>query len=55
MNEINKNILKILQENSKTSYNDIAEKVGVAPSTIHFRVKKMITIKGNIAVKNAFS
>ena len=35
------NILSLLQENSRTSFTKIAEKVGLSDATIHLRVKKM--------------
>ena len=42
IDEIDKNILNILQVNDKISYRELAEKLKLAASTIHNRVKKMI-------------
>jgi DNA-binding Lrp family transcriptional regulator len=37
-------ILKELQEDSKTSYRDIAKRLGLSVGTVHNRVKKMMDI-----------
>ncbi|MFX1573845.1 MAG: Lrp/AsnC family transcriptional regulator [Promethearchaeota archaeon] len=42
MDEKDKEILNILQNNNKISYRELAEKLKLAASTIHNRVKKMI-------------
>ncbi|MFX1304730.1 MAG: Lrp/AsnC family transcriptional regulator [Promethearchaeota archaeon] len=42
MDEVDKRILNILQKNDKISYRELAEKLKLAASTIHNRVKKMI-------------
>ncbi|RLI76173.1 Lrp/AsnC family transcriptional regulator [Archaeoglobales archaeon] len=42
MDEIDKKILQILQENCRIQYHKIAERLGIAPSTVHFRVKRMV-------------
>jgi Lrp/AsnC family transcriptional regulator for asnA, asnC and gidA len=39
--ERDKKILKLLQEDARISYKDIAEKTNIPASTVHFRVKKM--------------
>src|SRR5262245_54744042 len=41
INEIDKQILKILQENSRTSNAEIARQVGMAPSAILERIRKL--------------
>ena len=40
-NEIDKRILKILQENSRTTNAEIARQVGMAPSAIMERIRKL--------------
>ena len=42
MKETDKKILNILQEDSKLSYKEISNKTNMAPSTIHFRVQKLL-------------
>jgi Lrp/AsnC family transcriptional regulator for asnA, asnC and gidA len=42
VDEMDKKILNILQENNKISYRELAEKLELAASTIHNRVQKMI-------------
>lgn len=42
MDDIDKKILNILQNNDKISYQNIANKLNMAASTVHNRVKKMI-------------
>ncbi|MFH1849994.1 MAG: Lrp/AsnC family transcriptional regulator [archaeon] len=42
MDNIDRKIVRILQENSKTQYHKISDKLKLAPSTIHFRIKKML-------------
>ncbi|MFX1273714.1 MAG: winged helix-turn-helix transcriptional regulator [Promethearchaeota archaeon] len=41
LDDKDKEILNILQENCRVSYNELSEKVGLAASTIHNRVQKM--------------
>lgn len=41
MDEINRKILSLLQEDSRTPYVDIAEKLGVSEGTVRNRVEKM--------------
>jgi Lrp/AsnC family transcriptional regulator for asnA, asnC and gidA len=41
IDEVDRNILSSLQENSRTPFTKIAEKLGVSDATIHLRVKKM--------------
>ena len=43
MDDIDKKILNILQENDKTQYQVIAEELGLGASTIHYRIKKLIS------------
>ena len=45
MDNLDRGILKLLQENSKISYKKIASIVKEPTSTIHFRVKRMIEEK----------
>jgi Lrp/AsnC family transcriptional regulator for asnA, asnC and gidA len=42
IDETDKEILNILQENNKISYRELAERLQLAASTIHNRVQKMI-------------
>lgn len=42
IDETDKKILNILQQNDKISYRELAQKLKLATSTIHNRVKKMI-------------
>ncbi|MFX1409425.1 MAG: Lrp/AsnC family transcriptional regulator [Promethearchaeota archaeon] len=42
IDETDKQILNILQKNDKVSYRELADKLKLAASTIHNRVKKMI-------------
>jgi Lrp/AsnC family transcriptional regulator for asnA, asnC and gidA len=42
IDETNKKILNMLQKNDKISYRELADKLELAASTIHNRVKKMI-------------
>jgi Lrp/AsnC family transcriptional regulator for asnA, asnC and gidA len=41
LDEIDRNILRILQENAKTSYREIQEKLGISIGTIHNRISKL--------------
>jgi len=43
MDDIDKKILNILQENDKTQYQVIAEELGLGASTIHYRIKKLVS------------
>ena len=42
MDAIDKQILNILQENDKTPYAKISEKMGIGISTVHFRIKRLL-------------
>lgn len=42
MDELDKKILNILQNDDKTPYFKIGEELGIGTSTVHFRVKKII-------------
>jgi DNA-binding Lrp family transcriptional regulator len=44
MDEIDKQILQILQDNCKVNYQKIASKLKLAASTVHARVKKMLQL-----------
>ena len=41
IDKTDKEILELLQENSKITFKDIGEKLDMAPSSIHHRVKKL--------------
>ncbi len=41
IDEIDKEILKMLQENARTPFKDMAEKVNKAPATVKNRIEKM--------------
>lgn len=41
LDEIDRNIIRILQENAKTSYREIQEKLGISIGTIHNRITKL--------------
>jgi Lrp/AsnC family transcriptional regulator for asnA, asnC and gidA len=43
LDEIDKNILRILQENARTSYREIQDKLGISIGTIHNRISKLKT------------
>ena len=45
MDDLDLQIIKKLQENAKFSYKKIAKMLNTPPSTIHFRIKKMIEEK----------
>jgi Lrp/AsnC family transcriptional regulator for asnA, asnC and gidA len=42
MDDIDKKILNILQENDKTQYQRIAKELNLGASTVHYRIKKLI-------------
>ena len=57
LDEKDKEILNILQENCRVSYNELSDKIGLAASTIHNRVQKLQkdgAIKGFYAQVNPF-
>jgi len=41
LDEIDKNIIRILQENARTSYREIQDKLGISIGTIHNRISKL--------------
>ncbi|MHA2008874.1 MAG: Lrp/AsnC family transcriptional regulator [Promethearchaeota archaeon] len=41
LDEIDKNILKILQDNARTSYREIQDRLGISIGTIHNRISKL--------------
>jgi len=41
LDEIDRNILRILQENARTSYREIQDKLGISIGTIHNRISKL--------------
>ncbi len=41
LDEIDMKLLKILQENAKTSYSKISKMLGVSEATVHLRIKKL--------------
>lgn len=45
MDDLDLQIIKVLQENAKLSYKKIAKMLKTPPSTIHFRIKRMIEEK----------
>ena len=42
MDEIDKKILQILQENDKIQYHKIGKMLNIGASTVHYRVKKLV-------------
>ncbi|MCO6042229.1 Lrp/AsnC family transcriptional regulator [Thermococcus alcaliphilus] len=42
LDETDKNILRLLQEDGRMSYSEIARRIGIPESTIRLRVKKLI-------------
>lgn len=42
MDEIDKAILRLLQENGRMSYSEIARRTGIPESTVRLRIKKLI-------------
>ncbi|PIN70470.1 hypothetical protein COV93_01360 [Candidatus Woesearchaeota archaeon CG11_big_fil_rev_8_21_14_0_20_43_8] len=51
MDDIDKGILRVIQEDTRTGYQEIAKRLSIAPSTVHFRIKKLI----NMGVIERFS
>ncbi len=49
MDEIDKKILQILQEDDKTQYQKISKQLGIGASTVHYRIKKLVK---NGVIKN---
>jgi len=41
LDKIDKKLLEILQDNAKTPYSIIADKLGVSEATVHLRIKKL--------------
>ncbi len=41
IDHVDKNILKTLRANSRTSFRELARKLGIPPSTMHDRVKRL--------------
>ena len=41
LDDLDRQILDVLIENTRTPFTDIAKKMGVSAGTIHIRVKKM--------------
>jgi Lrp/AsnC family transcriptional regulator for asnA, asnC and gidA len=41
LDDIDKNILRILQENARTSYREIQDRLGISIGTIHNRISKL--------------
>ena len=41
LDDIDKDIIRILQENAKTSYREIQDKLGISIGTIHNRINKL--------------
>jgi Lrp/AsnC family transcriptional regulator for asnA, asnC and gidA len=41
IDELDKNILSLIQDNARASFAEIAKKLGVSEGTIHIRVKKL--------------
>ncbi len=53
LDELDLNILKILQRNSRESFSEISKKLGVPEATVRYRVKKLVNsgvIKGFYAL-----
>ena len=44
LDEIDKKLLMILQENAKTPYSKISSVLGVSEATVHLRIKKLIKL-----------
>lgn len=42
LDEIDKGLLKILQENAKTSYSRISKELGISEATVHLRIRKLM-------------
>ncbi|USS41101.1 Lrp/AsnC family transcriptional regulator [Thermococcus aggregans] len=42
MDEIDRNILRLLQEDGRMSYSEIARRIGIPESTVRLRVKRLI-------------
>jgi len=53
LDEIDRKILKMLQEDAKTPYSRISEELGISEATVHLRIKRLIkmgVIKGFQAI-----
>lgn len=44
LDEIDKGLLRILQENAKTPYSKIARQLGISEATVHLRIKKLLKL-----------
>jgi len=44
LDEIDKNLLRILQHDAKTSYSKISGKLGISEATVHLRIKKLLKL-----------
>jgi len=44
LDDKNKRILNLLQENSRLSYTEIANELGVSEATVRYRVKKLVDV-----------
>ena len=42
LDRIDKGLLKILQDDARITYAEIAKKLGIAESTVRFRVKRLV-------------
>ncbi len=42
MDEIDKELLRILQDNAKTPYSKISKRLGVSEATVHLRIRKLL-------------
>ncbi len=44
LDEIDKSLLRILQDNAKTPYSKISKQLGVSEATVHLRIKKLMKL-----------
>jgi len=42
LDEIDKGLLRILQENAKTPYSKISKELGISEATVHLRIRKLV-------------
>ncbi|RLE87328.1 MAG: AsnC family transcriptional regulator [Thermoprotei archaeon] len=42
LDEIDKELLRILQDNAKTPYSKISKRLGVSEATVHLRIRKLL-------------
>jgi Lrp/AsnC family transcriptional regulator for asnA, asnC and gidA len=44
LDDIDKSLLRILQDNAKTPYSQISKQLGISEATVHLRIKKLVKL-----------